>query len=107
MSKVTHHPAESSFHLTDIVTTYVQQCFWWIVSNKPDAFPVPSLATPSPLFTPYNAGPMPPLDLPVSLVTDVELLATKAAMAFVNRSRIIHKFPNSCKLTSVVPIKLP
>ena len=82
-------PADSPFYLTESIATYVQQRFWWIIANTPDAVPVLSLATPSPFFTPVNPGPTPSLHLPVQLVNEAELLAGQAAKAFLNRRKIV------------------
>ena len=75
-------PADSPFYLTESIATYVQQRFWWIVANTPDAVP-------SPFFTPVNPGPTPSLHLPVQLVNEAELLAGQAAKAFLNRRKIV------------------
>lgn len=78
-------PPDSLFYLTDLVTEYVKQRFWWNITDFMRWNPGPSdpnRATPS-IFSQTNAGPTPPETMKPHPVNECEHMAAIAAQAFM------------------------
>jgi hypothetical protein len=73
-----------SIRLTDVLATYMHARFEWYLSQA--ALP----------------GPTPPVELPIRLVVDCEVMAMKAAEAFQNRGELQDSYAASgCSLNFI------
>jgi hypothetical protein len=81
-------PSDSPFFLTETLTTYVRQRFWWILAKNLEENParpgIGELKSKLPIFDQGSPGPIPPLHLSSQLVVDCEQMVTGAAEAYCN-----------------------
>jgi hypothetical protein len=85
-------PLDSLFFLTDVISKYVWERFWWLLAknvegneNKPI---IGELTSKMLIFGEYNPSPVPPLHLLAQLVVDCEQIATVTAQAYCTRGNI-------------------
>ena len=87
-------PLDSPFFLTDKVANDVQKQFQWYLKTTCDATALGLVHHGSfpPLFSLADPGPLPSLDLSAELVVDCELLASRAAKAYLNQVSSVLEF---------------
>jgi hypothetical protein len=82
-------PSDSPFFLTETLTKYVRERFWWILAKKlaenPAQVVIGELKSKLPIFDQESPGPIPPLHLSSQLVVDCEQMVTGAAEAYCTR----------------------
>ena len=85
-------PPDSPFFLTDIISKYVQERFWWVLAKKVEENQnkpmIGELKSKVPIFDKDSPGPVPPLHLSAQLVVDCEQIAMIAAQAYCTRGNI-------------------
>jgi hypothetical protein len=85
-------PSDSPFYLTDTISKYVRERFWWVIAMKVaasgDTPIIGELKSKLPIFDQDSPGPIPPLHLSAQLVVDCEQMATAAAQAYCNRGNV-------------------
>jgi len=85
-------PSDSLFFLTDVISKYVQERFWWLLAKKVEGNEnkpiIGELTSKVPIFGEDNPDPVPPLHLSAQLVVDCEQIATVAAQAYCTRGNI-------------------
>src|ERR1700676_2941477 len=82
-------PPNSPFFLTDTISKYVRERFWWVIAKKVEDNQykptIGELKSKSPIFHRDSPGPVPPLHLSAQLVVDCEQIVMVAAQAYCTR----------------------
>ena len=85
-------PLDSLFFLTDVISKYVRERFWWLLAKKVEGNEnkpiIRELTSKVLIFGEDNPGPVPLLHLSAQLVVDCEQIAMVAAQVYCTRSNI-------------------